>query len=221
MKISVIIHGYKDRGFFDQSIKSALDQEFDDYDVTLSSAGNPALQEYADKYGIKFSLSSVSQFSSSVNYAIRGTCGEWIKLIDDDDLIPPVCMQNIWDNRHKGDLIQGNAILVKGDKITGYRGREITIDSFLPIVTNPVNWATVAFSRNTFDAIGGFDPMFQYMPDYDFYLNLLRHGYAIGFIDRIMGIWRDHPNQLTKTGGHQRAIEKDYLIKKYGNFIKH
>ena len=221
MKISVIIQGFKDRGFFDQSIKSALDQNFDDYDITLSSDGNPALQEYADKYGIKFSLSSPSQFSDSVNHAIRGTCGEWIKLYDDDDLIKPDCLQNIWDNRDKGDLLQGDAILLKEDQITTYKGKEITINSFLPIVTNPVNWATVAFSRNAFDAVGGFDPMYQYMPDYDFYLNLLKHDFKIGYVDKIMGIYRIHHNQSTKTQSHYKKIETQHLKEKYDNFIKH
>jgi len=220
MKISIIIQGFKDRGFFDQSIKSALNQEFDDYDITLSSDGNPDLQSYADKYGITFHLNQPSNYSISINNAIKNTEGEWLKVLDDDDIMKPDCLQNIWDNRDKGDLLQGDAILLKGDQITAFKGKEITIKSFLPIITNPVNWATVAFSRDAFNTVGGFDPLINYSVDYDLYLNFLSHGIKIGLISKVMGVYRLHPEQLTKTGSYYKIIESSYLTKKYDKLIK-
>jgi len=220
MKITVIIQGFKDRGFFDQSIKSALNQGFEDFEVVLSSDGNPDLKSYADKYGIRFILSQPMNHSGSVNNAIKNTDSEWIKVLDDDDLIKPDFLQNVWDNRHKGDLLHGDAILLKDDQLASYKGKEITIKSLLPIGINPINWATVAFSREAFNAVGGFDRRVHYGNDYDLYLNFLNHGFKIGYVNKIMGVYRIHPNQLTKACIHYKEVEKQYLAKKYDKLIK-
>mgnify|MGYP003591070736 CR=1 FL=1 len=218
-KFTVIIQGFNDRGFFDQSIKSALNQTFKDYEVVLSSDGNPALEGYADKYGIKFSLSKPSNHSGSVNHAISNTDSDWIKVLDDDDLMLPNSLQKAWDNKNKGDLLQGDAVIVKGDEIFIYKGKEISILSLLPIVMNPVNWATVSFSRAAYDSVGGFDTNVHFANDYDLYLNFLSHGFKIGLINGTMGIYRLHDNQMSKNLTHYRKLEKEYLIRKYSKFI--
>jgi len=219
MKITVIIQGFKDRGFFDQSIKSALNQGFEDFEVVLSSDGNPDLEFYATKYGIRFILSSPENHSASVNNAIKLTDSEWIKVLDDDDMLAPGSLQNFWDNRHKGDLLHGNAVLMKDNETYIYKGKEITILSLLPLITNPINWATVAFSRKAFNSVGGFDPRVHYGNDYDLYLNFLTHGFKIGLIDEVLGAYRIHLNQMSKLATHYKKIEKQYLIKKYDKFI--
>jgi len=218
-KVAVIIQAWQDRGFIDECIESVKAQTFKDYDITLSSDGNSDLKQYADKHNIRFSLSSKRNHSASVNEAIKKTDSTWIKVIDDDDLIPENSLQDFWDNRGDSDLIQGNAMLFKEEGVHFYRGKPITIHSLLPLINNPINWASVFIKRSSFDSIGGFDDKVHFANDYDLYLNFLRNKLKIGYIDKTLGFYRLHIAQMSKMSTHFKVSEKIYLEEKYREYI--
>ena len=87
--VSVIISAHKDRGWLDNAIKSTLGQRLPDYEVILSSDGNEDLRVYAEKYGIKFSLSPKKNHCAALNNAVRMAQGTWIKEVHDDDELMP------------------------------------------------------------------------------------------------------------------------------------
>jgi len=217
-KISVIIQGHKDRGFFDECITSVFDQTFSDYEIILSSDGNPELERYAEKYGIQFSLSPKHNHSLSVDRAIKMSSGEWVKVLDDDDLLLPTSLQDCWDNRI-ADMIQGNAKLIRSDGVHLYKGKEITLRSLLPLITNPINWATVFFSREGYNKSGGFDPIVHFANDYDLYLSFLSKGLKIGYVDKTLGIYRIHDTNMSKNCTYFKVGEKAYLENKYREAI--
>ena len=45
MKVSVIIPVVYNRGWLDACIKSAINQDFDDYEIILASDGNPDMED--------------------------------------------------------------------------------------------------------------------------------------------------------------------------------
>src|SRR5512133_352797 len=152
--VSVIVSAYTDRGWLDQAIQSAVNQDFKDKEVILSSDGSAELERYAEKYNIRFVLADKGNHSSAFNNAISQARGEWIKECHDDDFLLPDAVTNLYNARTDADLIYGNAIDVYSDHETIYRPpSEITILSLLPVVTNPINFLTIMFRRSAWEFV--------------------------------------------------------------------
>jgi glycosyltransferase involved in cell wall biosynthesis len=220
MMISVIVSAYKDRGYLDDAIVSALRQSFQDYEIILSSDGDPTLAKYAEKYKIDFLLSPKGNHSTALNNAVRYASGEWIKELHDDDLLTENCLTDLWNARGDYDLIHASAINFEGKDVVIKRYKapeDITLKSLLPIIHCPVHAATIMFKRQVFLDCGGFDPNINCSEEYDFYLNLLTKGYRFGTCKSIVAWYRIHGEQVT-TGytKEKRAEVIDYLKKKYG-----
>jgi glycosyltransferase involved in cell wall biosynthesis len=220
-KISVIITAYQDRGFMDEVIQSAMNQTFKDYEIIIASDGNADIKKYADKYGLKFVLNSKQNHSALINEALKECSGEWFKVIDDDDLISDNSLTDLWEGKGDADLVYGNAMNFSGmDKQLYKSGDNLTLKSFLPIGTNTVHWVTVMKKKSAVLAVGGFDVNVNYANDYDLYLNLFTHGYKFKYIDKTIGWYRLHPFQMSKLNTYYICDEREYLKKKYKDFIK-
>jgi glycosyltransferase involved in cell wall biosynthesis len=222
-EISIIITAYKDRGWIDDAILSAKNQTFKDYDILFASDGNPELEEYATRHGIPFYLSPKGNYSTLVNNAVRQVSGTWLKILHDDDLLTPNCLEDLYNARGECDLVYANAICFSGnDKETATQfcpPESVTFRTLLPIITNPVNFEAELIKKETFLNIGGFDPFLGYAEDYELLLNLLTNNYKIRYCDSYVVWYRHHDRQITGNEPEMRSRERDYLISKYMNVI--
>lgn len=216
MFVSVIIQGYQDRGFFDECINSVLQQTFTDYELIFSSDGNADLKNYADRYNIPFVISSKVNHSYSVNLAVKQCSGDWVKVLDDDDLLAPNYLQDMYDNRNKGDLLYGDCINFFGEEKKYYKAPDkIKLGSLLPIINNPINWSTVFINKEVFLKLGGFDENVQFANDYDLYLNFLINGYKLSYVNKLVSYYRYHNGQMSKREMYLIPKDKEYLQNKY------
>ena len=201
MDVTVIISAYKDRGYLDECIKSVLGQSFArPYQIILSSDGNGELSSFATKYGLDFVLSEKMNHSTALNNAIKASRGVWIKEVHDDDLLTKDSLRNLWDAKGAGDIVYGNAEHVRNGRSfrTHKSPQSVNIKSFLPVMTNPVHGGTLFFKRDVFLAVGGLDPNMQYAEEYEFYFNLLSHGYIFEYCDSVVALYRVHNEQQTR-----------------------
>jgi glycosyltransferase involved in cell wall biosynthesis len=222
-KITIIITAYRDRGWINEAIFSALNQTFDDYDIVFCSDGNKELKKYADEHGIRFILAPKGNYSTAVNYAMTKVTGEWIKVLHDDDLLTETCLADLYYARGDADLVYANAICFNNDDFdsanTYKPPKEITFKMLLPIITNPVNFEAELFKREMFIEIGGFDENLGYAEDYDLLLNLISKGYKTIYCDKDVVWYRHHPRQITGNEPAMRQREQDYLRSKYMDVI--
>jgi teichuronic acid biosynthesis glycosyltransferase TuaG len=219
--ISLIIVAYEDRGWLDDAIESAKSQTFHDYEIILVSDGNPKLECYAKKHNIDFVLSPKKNWSACFNKAVRGCCGEFVKWLDDDDLLTPNCLKDLYYNIKNNDVIYANAINFSRDSEVNYRSPAgLGYDDFLPlgqhIGTNKLHGGTVLIRKKSFLKVGGADEKLNKVEEYDLWLNLLSHGYKFTYVDSTVVKYRQHPNSNTskKTWLEKRNIYT-YLIQKY------
>ena len=222
MDISVIISAHRNRGYLDQCIQSVLAQSFNrQYQVVLSSDGNSELESYAVKYGIDFVLSEKGNHSTALNHAVSMAGGEWIKEVHDDDLLTPNSLQSLWDARG-GDIVYGNAKHLRDGRVPYiYKSaRVVSLNSFLPVMTNPVHGSTIMFKRDVFIAVGGFDPALEYAEEYEFYFNLLSHGYKFKYCNNTVAVYRIHGQRqsISFTLSIQKQV-KNYIEKKYEGYL--
>ena len=65
--------------------------------------------------------------------------------------------------------------------------------------------------------IGGWNPKFRFVPDYDFWLRMLRHGSYL-HIPSVLAIWRSHNNSISVSSkGLEMANERIQVIENYLN----
>lgn len=198
MKVSIIISAHKDRGFLDEAILSAKRQMLKDYEIILSSDGNPMLGTYARKHKIEFVCGAKSNHSTALNRAVQFAKGTWIKECHDDDLLLPNCLIDLYAWKGDCDFIYADAINFNGKAESIYRSPvKVELCDLLPAVTNPINSSTIFYKRQVFLDSGGFDTSLEYTEDYDFYLNLLTKGYKFGYVNAIVSRYRIHEDRQT------------------------
>jgi len=216
MDISIVIPADRDRGWLSEAIESALAQDYPSFEVILASDGNPELKTYADRYSIRYSEVEKGNLSRNQNAALTIARGEFIKGLAEDDLLYPDCLTNL----HKGigdhAFVYANALNFGMGKKSNY----VPPKSIDPIKlwkgkSSFIHGGTTMFRRDVFWAVGGRDEKINCCEDYDFYLNLLSHGYTFVYCDALVYKYRLHSQQKSRAQMGNRQKVKNYLYKKY------
>lgn len=219
MKVSIIITAVKDRGWLKEAIQSALNQDYTDYEIILASDGNPELKKYADKWGLGFSLSNGSRFSINFNKASEIAKGEFLKVLADDDLLMPNCLNDLVKNIGNNALIFANAINFwgKSEKIYKPPMRE-NFKELLKRKSSYLHSTTIMFRKDIFINLGSFDEKLKSCEEYDLYLNLLSKDYKFAYLDKVVCKYRKHKGQKSHIANTpERIKDKNYIISKYDN----
>lgn len=218
-KITVIVSAHKESPYLIEALKSAINQDFNDYDVILSSDGCLELEALADRFGVEFCFSPKKNHSAALNNAVYQSTGEWIKDCHYDDILLPNCLADLWEGRG-GSVVHANAInFFEDGRETIYRAPEkIGWNDLWPPFRNPVHAATLMWRRDDFITIGGRDEDMVDAEDYEYYLRLLSLGYEIHHCDKTVVKYRRHEDQKTETytsWGPKRMAVLTHLLKKY------
>ncbi len=217
--ISVIIPVVYNRGWLDACIKSAINQDFDDYEIILASDGNPDMEDFARRYELRFILNKGKHnLSTNYNNAVKIAKGEYLKMLMDDDELTPNCLRDLHENIGTADMIYASAINFKG-------GSSITVVpgpvTFRSVYANDgIHTGTIMIKKSTFLDLGGNDESLNCMEDYDLNLNLLAHGYKLTYINKIVYRYRVHAGQKSFRMTPERIQTKKYIRGKYGEFYK-
>jgi glycosyltransferase involved in cell wall biosynthesis len=216
--ISIIIPVVYDRGWLDDCIKSALNQDFEDYEIILASDNNPDMYVYAHKYGLKFSLNEGKHnLSTNYNNAVKIARGEYLKMLMDDDLLTPNCLKDLYENIKDYDLIYAGAINFTGRKEQIVKPHYSTFKSVYEY--DGIHCGTVMIKTSVFRDIGGNDESLDCMEDRDLYLNLLSQGYKMTFVNKIVYRYRVHLGQKSYRPTPERIRTKRLLQERYRKYL--
>ena len=208
MKISIVIAYNKNRGFLKEAIASARNQTFKDYEIII----------YRGDYN----------FSTNLNNALKKAKGDYIKLLNEDDLLLPNCLEDLYEGIKGYDFVHADSInfgtseMWFGDKEyhkTIHKGRPLTFDEMK--VACHVNQVTVLFRAEAIWDVGGFDESLDTAEDYDMYLALMQKGYKLNYVSKVVGKYRIHETNksicMDVVAFHDRKIRIRNLIKeRYG-----
>lgn len=200
-KVSVIIPYNRDRGWLQDAIDSVHNQIYDGEIELILSKSN------ANK-------------STNLNKGIELATGDYIKYLDEDDMLTPGSVQHSVKAIEGVDFIHGNAIVLVEP------AKELRpFQSTVPIPTakdltalNSIYSPTTMYRRELFDKYGGFDESLDTCEEYEFNLRLLSCGCRIGFSTEKLAIYRKHNgNKSTGVGVDQnyRAEVKRKVIALY------
>jgi len=206
--ISVIIAYNKDRGFLKEAIKSAENQTFKDYEIIVHQGNH--------------------NFSKNLNDAIRKSKGEYIKIINEDDLLLPNCLKDLYKGIQGYDWVNAD-IQTFGINEMWYGDEEYhegthkgKFTNFAEMLyRNQLSQVSIMYRTDILFAVGGFDETLNTGEDYDMSLLLLKNGYRLGYVAKVVGRYRLHGTNksinLAANEFHERKRKiKQLMQERYG-----
>ncbi len=216
--VTIAICAYNAQRYIEETLESALAQTFRDFDVLVVDDGSTddtpgIVGRMARRHSrLKYFRQENGGLSSSRNASLRVAEGQWLAIIDHDDICLPGRLEAqveqarrfpdaaliFSDSEHfmdDGRVIRSQFQYFNPcgiDLTAGAAGAQLLVHG------NFIDSETAFFQRKAAIELGGFDPRYAYAMDYEFFIRLGAR-FRISGVDRILSRWRLHPKQLTQT----------------------
>lgn len=208
-KVSVVIPLYNGARYITKTVDSVLAQTFKDYEIVIADDGSTdgSSEILHGLYGnnIKYFKQDNSGISSARNMAIRESRGEFIALLDHDDMWFPdkLAKQMELFNKIPGlGLVYSNSFIIDGygarqgtlfdiePPHSGYVFYDLLRANFIPVMTALIR-------KSVINETGLFNEQFRIVEDWDFFLRIAKI-YEVGYIDEPLAEYRVHPSGFSK-----------------------
>jgi GT2 family glycosyltransferase len=179
--ISVIIPYHEDRGYLFDAIESYEAQEF---------TGN---SELILSHNPSFTL------GQNFNAGVARAKGKYIKILPDDDLLTPNCLQDLFDAAefNQADLVFAEAYNITDDDAKGWNSdghyvpnlsNGITLESLLD--NNFIHGGTTFYKTSMIRELKGYDESLWTVEEYEFHLRCMAAGYKFYYTPTIVFKYR-------------------------------
>jgi len=214
VKVSIIIPVYNGERFISETIKSVLEQTYEDFELIVadncSTDGTVKVAaQFADaRLKIKTAKEHLAMFSN-FNRAAGYATGTYLKFLCADDLIREDCIErqvHALDRYPTVALVSSqrkvlseppdDTILGSGDW-AGLISRSEAIEVISRrgnIIGEP---SAVLLRRNFFERMGGYNPNLNQLGDLECWCNLLKHG-ELFYYEEPLCTYRSHAQQATR-----------------------
>lgn len=250
-KFSIIIPCYESNIYYLKlCLSSVLVQSYRNFEIIIVDDGskrqrNREFFRMLSKIGMKVILSKENKgISHATNSGAAIARGEWILLLDHDDLLHPYALQALSDEAAiapEAEYIFSDAakISANGD-ITSYHYKP----GWDPILLYTYMYAgqLLCLRRFLYEKLGGLDPNFDGCQDHDLALRVAETGCEVRHLPKILYYWRAIPgstalaasskpyahdaarksiaNSLKRRGIKAKVSAADWAAKAYANFFQ-
>ena len=213
IKVSIVVPLYNTpENFLKEMLDSVEAQTYTDWELCLADASdekNGQVKKTVEQYQakdkrIKYKkLSKNEGISENTNRALEMAAGDYIGLMDHDDLLHPSVLYNVVKTieEKKADFIYTDELSFVG-----------TTDRVQSIHFKPdFSWETfrnnnfichfTAFKRSLLKETGGFRKEFDGAQDYDMFLRLLEKAKRVCHIQKVLYYWRLHAGSVASGVG--------------------
>ena len=220
--ISVVIPTFNYGRFVVEAVASALDQTYTNREVIVVDDGSTdgtraVLAPYIDR--VRYLYQENQGLSAARNTGIGAARGEWVALLDSDDVWHPrkleVQARSIGDHPEAG--------LVASGSLVGAGPPWPTIDLQVDAVATPISYEDLVFRsrfgpsgvlvrKACFDSVGLFDHELSAAEDRDMWLRLARR-YPVDLLDTPLWWYRVHGASMSRNAILMEANEEQVLRK--------
>lgn len=213
--ISIVIPVYNpDLPWLGDAIESVRNQLYTNWEICLADdcSTNPGVREYLDAYAARDKRIKVAHrdvnghISEASNSALALASGQWMALLDQDDLLTEDALYYI----ARAIIKNRNLELIYSDEDKIEDGKR-----FLPYFKSDWNLELMrthnmvchlgAYKMDRVRSIGGFRKGFEGSQDYDLVLRFAENleSHQICHIPRVLYHWRSHANSTAQAAGNK------------------
>jgi glycosyltransferase involved in cell wall biosynthesis len=228
--ISVIIPTYRHAAYVLQTLESVFAQTFQDFEVIVVNDGSPddtaeVLRPLAATGRIRYFEQENAGQASARNRGINEARGEYIALVDDDDLWPPDKLEwqmSAFQNNPGAVLVYGYAARVGGSAMHSppihLAPSGNVLDHFVggTWISSP---GQTLIHAGTLKKIGGFDPRVWGADDWDLYIRLAQAG-KFQFINRCALKYRVHAGNASRNWWRMYRNSRKVVLKNFRFSLK-
>ena len=202
MDVSVIIPYHQDRGYLFDAIESYEAQEFTGTSELILSH-NPTFSQ-----------------GQNINAGLKKANGKYIKILHDDDLLTPNCLQDLFD---KAEQEQADVVFADGlnfhseggisfeeERILTSKFTTISLDSLLE--SNFIHGGTTLYRTDMLRDLGGYDESLWTVEEYEFHLRCLHQGYKFVYLPQVVVNYRIWPSGKSFQYRLNKAEARENLI---------
>jgi len=216
--LSVMVCCYNSEKYIRETLESIANQTYRNWEVVAINDGSTdntehILLEYKrNGMPITYFRQKNQGFAAARNKAMELAKGQWIAIIDHDDVCLPkrfeIQAAHIRENP-TAKLFFANTIHFHDDRIEIRQQFDRLNPCKLNLTAGKamnnllafncfIDTESVVFNKQAAMSVGGFDVSYKYVVDYDFFL---RMGLVVNFFcsEELVSKWRVHNDQLTQT----------------------
>jgi glycosyltransferase involved in cell wall biosynthesis len=214
--ISICIPAYKAEKYLPAALESVRAQRFTNWELIVTEDGSrdsteELVREFARRVSqpVRYDRHRENLgLPATRNTGIAAATGEWIALLDADD---------VWTTGHlesiaalipgtSAELIHAGSVLFDSDT-----GREIEVRAPTPEILAgfprslfdglyAIQPSSVVLRRCLWEAVGGFDPTFRYVEDREMWIRCARTGAQFVYTGLNTCLYRKHANAMSRHG---------------------
>jgi glycosyltransferase involved in cell wall biosynthesis len=224
--VSVIIPAYNQAIYLGEAIQSVLDQDYHCYEIILVDDGSTddtreVVAQF--EFKVRYIYQQNRGLSAARNTAIKNARGEFIALLDSDDVWLPKFLEKtvtlLCNNPHAALVYSGYRYIdSQGVEIGVPNQRVVPPDLAYQTLVMDGCWiipSAVVFRRNLAFEAGLFDEELKAVEDLDLWIKLSRKGSVIGLPD-VLVKYRRHASNMTKDPGHMMCAHLKLIEKNFG-----
>lgn len=234
-KISIIVPLYNTpEKFLDELIYSLQKQIYQNWELCMAD-GSPKPITYINKYmkdtRIKYSVIGENKgISGNTNEALKLVTGDYIGLLDHDDLLPEFSLYEIVktiNENPNAEFIYTDEDRIKGE--TKQRYGVFFKPNFSPYTLNSANYIChfSIFKKELMDKLGGFRSEYDGSQDFDIVARASEETKNIVHIPKVLYHWRVHQNSTAGNSDSKpyafevgKKVIKDHIKRMYNTDVE-
>lgn len=226
--VSIIIPTYNRENLLKDAILSVLVQTCQDFELIVvddcsKDDTNRAVEDFKDARIIYLRHNENKGVATACNTGIKRASGDYLFILNDDDLIVPWAIERLIDKINKSEVKnlggvygwswwvddKGKTLRINNSSEKGYIFEKILKSQ---IFTN------LLIKKEIFQEIGLYDENLRNNEDFDFYLKIAKN-YNFDFIPEITTVIRGHNQSHLSTFSKKNITGAGEIFKKHSNNI--
>lgn len=216
--ITICIPAYKARRYLPATLAGVRAQTFTDWELIVTEDGSdediePLVRAFAAGGSQPVSFQRHAQnlgLPAARNTGIAAARGEWIALLDSDDLWAPTHLAGLAEfarRRPGGDFVHTGSVLFESETDRQLKTRAPsaaairTFPRSLYLGDYAVQPSSVLLRKSLWARVGGFNPASRYAEDREMWLRCARAGAVFTYNGRNTCLYRQHASALSTHAG--------------------
>lgn len=223
--ISVVVPLYNYAHYIEDNIQSILNQSINDWELIIVddfSSDNPEkiIQKYlSDKIKL-IRLTENCGYSVSKNIGIRASQGEYIVVLDADDILPTNSLGRrlkYLKQHQKVMWIHGRAKEFSGEKPYTFNNKQrratrrlnriLQTKDYSELWTN-IHAQTVMVRRQVYEKVGLYEPLLRSMGDKEMWARIINNIGIPAFLDSCVVYYRQHRDQMHRSKWKKKHLRR-------------